>query len=168
MRNHETEAPSDGLIVSAPRVILDTPASAGQRPAALSAIDFAFDSYYDVLGVSTHATTRQVGDSAVEQRARYQAKAQKESDPAANERMALINKAKDILSNPEKRAAYDLESDSIFLSIQDPAWLPPLEWADGLRLIKKALAEPADEPAAADPGVAGLERRNAMLDELLR
>lgn len=149
--------------VIAPRLAQATESEAVHAHGAPPPIDFAFDSFYDVLGVTPAATPEQVSEAAFEQVKLFDRRA-KQGDESANERMALINKAKDVLASAEKRAEYDRQPDTVFLSIQDPAALPRLEWLDGIRLIEESLVQ-APEGAVVPRAE---ERPNALLETLLR
>lgn len=154
----------------APEGILPPSIVDGDDPelASPALIEFQFESHYDVLGVGRTATSKQVSDAFTEQWAIFDRIGRK-SDAAAgattSARLEALHKAKDVLTNPDKRAAYDRQNDAVHLSIADPAALPRLGLHDGLqciaRLAQQALAT-RDTPAITE------ERPNALLDQLLR
>lgn len=63
--------------------------------------------YYDELGVATDATRDQIQDAYLALAQRYHPDVNRRPD--ANARMASINLAYETLSDPERRARYDLE-----------------------------------------------------------
>jgi curved DNA-binding protein len=85
-----------------------------------------FKDYYQVLGVPRDATAEQI-KKAFRQRARkYHPDVSKEPDAAA--RMSEINEAHAVLSDPEKRAAYDAVGQG---RRQGEAFTPPPDWDAG-------------------------------------
>lgn len=85
-----------------------------------------FRDYYEVLGVPRDATAEQV-KKAFRQRARkFHPDVSKEPDAAA--RMAEINEAHTVLSDPEKRAAYDAIGQG---RRAGESFTPPPDWDAG-------------------------------------
>jgi hypothetical protein len=139
----------------------------GPELASPALIDFQFESHYDVLGVGRTATNKQVSDAFTEQWAifdRIGRKSDAAAGAATSARLEALHKAKEVLTNPDKRAAYDRQNDAVHLSIADPAALPRLDLHDGLRWIAR-LTEQA--PATHTPTIAE-ERPNTLLEQLLR
>jgi DnaJ-domain-containing protein 1 len=69
-------------------------------------IDGAFPQYYQILGVPTTATRRDISQ-AYKPLALSEHPDKKGSTPQANARFANINQARDVLTNPELRGEYD-------------------------------------------------------------
>jgi hypothetical protein len=82
------------------------------------------DSLYDILGVYRSSTPKEI------ERAYRRLKAQADKDAAPPEQLALLREAREVLSDPQKRAAYDasLRSDE-FLRPEGPRAGPAVKWA---------------------------------------
>lgn len=107
------------------------------------------DSHYDLLGVSQTATRDEIigAEKALvklyEQRARA-------DDPYANQLLARVNDASEVLRDDGRRAAYDRDLDAIARSYVDVAYPLPLGQFAKLAALTGWLAA-GERPAAADP-----------------
>ena len=81
------------------------------------------DSLYDILGVYRSSSPKEI------ERAYRRLKAEAEKDAAPPEQLALLREAREVLSDPQKRAAYDasLRSDE-FLRPEGPRAGPAVRW----------------------------------------
>lgn len=85
-----------------------------------------FKDYYQVLGVARDATAEQIKKAFRQLARKYHPDVSKESDAAA--RMSEVNEAHAVLSDPERRAAYDAVGQG---RRQGEAFTPPPDWDAG-------------------------------------
>ena len=82
-----------------------------------------FKDYYQVLGVAPDATADAVKKAYRQLARKYHPDVSKEADAAA--RMSEVNEAYAVLSDPERRAAYDAVGQG---RRQGEAFTPPPDW----------------------------------------
>ena len=100
-----------------------------------------FKDYYKILGVDKAATAEDIKKSYRKLARKYHPDVSKEADAAA--RMAELNEAHEVLSDPEKRSAYDnLETQTQARHGQD--FQPPPHWDAGFEFSDHPGAGPAD------------------------
>ena len=99
-----------------------------------------FKDYYQVLGVPRDATAEDIKKAYRKLARKYHPDVSKEKD--ANARMKEVNEANAVLSDPEKRAAYD-QVGSGYRPGQD--FRPPPDWDEGFEFSGSGI--PPDEAA---------------------
>ena len=133
---------------------------------------FTFDNYYDLLHVSRQATKAEIVKAAGKRIQALQRQAL-HGDTEANQRLALINEAREVLSDAQKRAEYDERAETLFLALQDPL---PQRGRDRESRLKK-LAECLSETPQRPPGppnyfqektFSAEPHTNPLLEELLK
>lgn len=90
-----------------------------------------YKDYYKILGVDKKASTEDIKKAYRKLARKYHPDISKEKDAAA--RMAEVNEANTVLSDPEKRAAYDAMGDEMqfrqsYRSQGSEGFRPPPEW----------------------------------------
>jgi curved DNA-binding protein len=98
-----------------------------------------FKDYYKVLGVARDATADQIKKAFRRLARKYHPDVSKESDAAV--RMSEINEANAVLSDPEKRAAYDAVGQG---RRQGEAFTPPPDWDAGFEFSGPGAGDAAD------------------------
>lgn len=103
-----------------------------------------FKDYYQVLGVPRDATAAQVKKAFRQLARKYHPDVSKEPDAAT--RMSELNEANAVLSDPERRAAYDAMSQG-----QQPGqtFTPPPDWDNGFEFTGRG-GDGLDEEAFSD------------------
>ena len=106
-----------------------------------------FKDYYQILGVARDATAADIKKAYRKLARRYHPDVSKEADAAA--RMAEVNEANTVLSDPEKRAAYDaLGREAPHRAGQD--FRPPPNWDAGFEFAGTPGAEGMDAAQFSD------------------
>ncbi|WP_270174923.1 DnaJ C-terminal domain-containing protein [Diaphorobacter sp. ED-3] len=106
-----------------------------------------FKDYYQILGVARDATAADIKKAYRKLARRYHPDVSKEADAAA--RMAEVNEANTVLSDPEKRAAYDaLGREAPHRAGQD--FRPPPNWDAGFEFTGTPGAEGMDAAQFSD------------------
>ena len=106
-----------------------------------------FKDYYQILGVARDATAADIKKAYRKLARRYHPDVSKEADAAA--RMAEVNEANTVLSDPEKRAAYDaLGREAPHRAGQ--AFRPPPNWDAGFEFTGTPGAEGMDAAQFSD------------------
>jgi len=98
-----------------------------------------FKDYYQVLGVPRDATAEQIKKAFRRLARKYHPDVSKEPDAAA--RMSEVNEAHTVLSDPEKRAAYDAIGQG---RRQGEAFTPPPDWDAGFEFSGRGFDGGAD------------------------
>ena len=97
-----------------------------------------FKDYYQVLGVPRDATAEQIKKAFRRLARRYHPDVSKEPDAAA--RMSEVNEAHAVLSDPEKRAAYDAIGQG---RRQGEPFTPPPGWDEGFEFSGRGFGDGA-------------------------
>ena len=98
-----------------------------------------FKDYYQVLGVPRDATAEQIKKAFRQLARKYHPDVSKEPDAAA--RMSEVNEAHAVLSDPERRAAYDAVGQG---RRQGEAFTPPPDWDAGFEFSGRGFGDGAD------------------------
>ena len=98
-----------------------------------------FKDYYQVLGVAPDATADAVKKAYRQLARKYHPDVSKEADAAA--RMSEVNEAYAVLSDPERRAAYDAVGQG---RRQGEAFTPPPDWDAGFEFSGRGFGDGAD------------------------
>ena len=99
-----------------------------------------FKDYYQILGVPREATAEEVKKAFRKLARKYHPDVSKEADAEA--RMQELNEANAVLSDPEKRAAYD-QLGRGYQPGQD--FQPPPDWDAGFEFSGKEFAKGEEE-----------------------
>jgi curved DNA-binding protein len=106
-----------------------------------------FKDYYRVLGLERGATADEVKKAFRKLARKYHPDVSKEPDASA--RMAEVNEANAVLSDPERRAAYDAVGQG---RSQGESFSPPPGWDEGFEFSGRGGATGASGPAGPDAG----------------
>lgn len=98
-----------------------------------------FKDYYQVLGVPRDATAEQIKKAFRQLARKYHPDVSKEPDAAA--RMSEVNEAHAVLSDPERRAAYDAIGQG---RRQGEAFTPPPDWDAGFEFRGRGFGDGAE------------------------
>ena len=102
-----------------------------------------FKDYYSALGVSRDASEDDIRKAYRKLARKYHPDVSKEAD--AETKMRDINEAKDVLGDPEKRAAYDQLADRVARGgSPDGGFHPPPNWDEGFEFRRAPRQGPAD------------------------
>src|SRR4051794_26163982 len=105
-------------------------------------------SHYDVLGISTAASTEEVGDAELALRKIYEDRAHK-GDHLATEMLRRLNEAREALVEEHARAAYDRKDEVRWLGFADLAYSPSIGKVDKLQSIAEWMKSDGDPVRAA-------------------
>ncbi|QNN57908.1 DnaJ domain-containing protein [Diaphorobacter ruginosibacter] len=106
-----------------------------------------FKDYYKILGVDKSASADEIKKAYRKLARKYHPDVSKEADAA--DRMAEVNEANTVLSDPEKRAAYDnLGKESAYRAGQD--FRPPPNWDAGFEFTDHGDSAGMDSAAFSD------------------
>jgi len=100
-----------------------------------------FKDYYKILGVERDASGQEIKKAYRRLARKYHPDVSKEADASA--RMAEVNEANAVLSDPEKRAAYDALGSGAHAGAQD--FTPPPHWDSGYEFTGAPGAQGMDE-----------------------
>lgn len=102
-----------------------------------------FQDYYKTLGVARDASEDDIRKAYRKLARKYHPDVSKEPD--AEERMRQVNEAKDVLTDKEKRAAYDQLADHVARGGNpEGGFRPPPDWDEGFEFHRGANEGPAD------------------------
>ena len=102
-----------------------------------------FKDYYSALGVARDASEDDIRKAYRKLARKYHPDVSKEAD--AETKMRDINEAKDVLGDPEKRAAYDQLADRVARGgSPDGGFHPPPNWDEGFEFRRAPRQGPAD------------------------
>jgi curved DNA-binding protein CbpA len=104
--------------------------------------------HYDALGISTAASTDEIGDAELALRKVYEDRAHK-GDPLATEMLRRLNEAREALVEEHARAAYDRKDEVRFLGFSDLAYSPSIAKVDKLLAIAEWMRADGDPVRAA-------------------
>src|ERR1700759_3636087 len=104
-----------------------------------------FKDYYSALGVARDASEDDIRKAYRKLARKYHPDVSKEAD--ADAKMREINEARDVLSDPEKRAAYDQLADHVARGGSPDGGFraPPPGWDEGFEFRRGPAQGPADE-----------------------
>lgn len=101
------------------------------------------ENFYDVLGVSTTASTDEITDAEVALRKVYEARS-KQGDADATDVLRRLNEAHATLALDHKRAEYDRKPEVLATGFVDVAYSPQIARFDKLREVADWLGEGRD------------------------
>jgi curved DNA-binding protein CbpA len=104
--------------------------------------------HYDALGISTAASTEEIGDAELALRKVYEDRAHK-GDHLATEMLRRLNEAREALVEEHARAAYDRKDEVRFLGFADLAYSPGIAKVDKLLAIAEWMRDGGDPVRAA-------------------